>query len=112
MIDGIGIDIVERLEFEKLCTQGFVEKYFVNEEKGLPVEKLASRFAAKEAFFKAFNNSLAFRWEDVEITSSIDGAPEFKFHNNLFQIMSNKKTHLSISYSKDNILAVVIIVKQ
>jgi holo-[acyl-carrier protein] synthase len=112
MIEGIGIDIVERAQFEEICTQGFVDRYFSNKEKILPVEKLASRFAAKEAFFKALNNSLVFRWEDIEITSSIDGAPEFKFHNDLFQLMSKKKTHLSISYSKDNVLAVVIIVEQ
>lgn len=112
MIEGIGLDIVERVKFEKICTQGFVEKYFSGNEKFLPAEKLAGRFAAKEAFFKALNNSSLFRWEDVEITSSINGAPEFKFHNNLFELMSKKKTHLSISYSKDNVLAVVIIVEQ
>jgi len=110
MIEGIGIDIVEKVRFEEVCTQGFVEKYFSNEERYLPVEKLASRFAAKEAFFKALNNPLIFHWEDVEITSSLNGAPEFKFHNNLSQFMERKTTHLSISYSSDNVLAFVIIV--
>ena len=109
MIEGIGIDIVDRLEFEELCTQGFIEKYFANAEKRLSVEKLASRFAAKEAFFKALNNSLVFCWEDVEITSSTDGAPAFKFHNKLFQLMLKRRTYLSISYSKHNVIAVVVI---
>jgi holo-[acyl-carrier protein] synthase len=111
VIEGIGIDIVEKVRFEEICSQGFVEKYFSNEEKYLSVEKLASRFAAKEAFFKALNNPLMFRWEDVEVTSSVNGAPEFRFHNNLFQFMEKKRTHLSISYSNDNVLAVVIIVE-
>ena len=110
MIEGIGIDIVEKVRFEEVCTQGFIEKYFSNEERYLPVEKLASRFAAKEAFFKALNNPLIFQWGDVEITSSLNGAPEFKFHNNLSQFMDNKTTHLYISYSSDNVLAFVIIV--
>jgi holo-[acyl-carrier protein] synthase len=100
---------VEKVRFKDVCTPGFVEKYFSNEEKYLSVEKLAGRFAAREAFFKALGDQKIFDLADIEVITKPNGAPKFNFSNKLAKYTANKTIHLSISHSSDSAIALVII---
>ena len=109
MIDGIGIDIVQIEKFRSLVNDEFVLRYFSETEKSLPIEKLAGKFAAKEALFKALDVQELFRWNDIEVISELNGSPKFNFNNHLAHYVQDKKIHLSISHSNDNAIAFVII---
>lgn len=86
-ITGVGTDIVEMarvesvwhrygLRFaERVLTAGERERCLVMRE---PWRFLAKRFAAKEAVAKAFGCGIGaeLSWQDVEIDSSVSGAPQ------------------------------------
>ena len=109
MIDGVGIDIVHIEKFRSLVNDKFILRYFSESEQSLRIEKLAGRFAAKEALFKALDVQELFRWNDVEVISELNGSPKFNFKNHLAHYVQDKNIYLSISYSNDNAIAFVII---
>ena len=109
MIDGLGIDIVHIEKFRSLVNDKFILRYFSEDEKSLRIEKLAGRFAAKEAFFKALKDQDIFNWKDIEVIKQPNGAPRFSFRNKLAEFALDKKIHLSISHSGDSVIAFVII---
>jgi holo-[acyl-carrier protein] synthase len=76
---GIGIDAVDVARFRAvlLRTPRFVERCFTEEERQYaarfpdPTERLAARFAAKEATMKAFGVGLGvFRFQDIAVVST------------------------------------------
>jgi holo-[acyl-carrier protein] synthase len=107
MIDGVGIDIVSIEEFRALVNDKFILRYFSKNEKNLKIDKLAGRFAAREALFKAMKNQKKFRIEDVEIT--LKGKPQFVFKNGMANSFAQYKIHLSISNLTNYSIAIVII---
>ena len=109
MIDGVGIDIVNIEEFRSLVHDKFILRYFSEGEKHLKIEKLAGRFAAREALFKAMKDQKKFRIEDVEIT--LKGKPHFVFKKNMANSFAQSKIHLSISNLANYSIAIVIIEK-
>lgn len=109
MIDGIGIDIVNIKEFKLLINGKFISKYFSEGEKNLKVEKLAGRFAAREALFKAMKDQKKFKIEDIEIT--LKGKPHFVFKNDMANTFAQYKIYLSISNLTDYSIAIVFIEK-
>ncbi len=109
MIDGIGIDIVRIEKFRSLVNDEFILRYFSENERSLRIEKLAGRFAAKEALFKALDVQELFRWDDVEVILELNGSPKFNFKNHLAHYAQDKNIHLSISHSNHDAIAVVII---
>ncbi|MBI1924488.1 holo-ACP synthase [Candidatus Poribacteria bacterium] len=87
MIIGIGIDIVEVARLRSACTRWgdrFEKRvYTPNEIKhcgltGMRYQRLAARFAAKEATFKALGTGLTtgMDWHDVEVVTDQYGKPE------------------------------------
>jgi holo-[acyl-carrier protein] synthase len=122
MIVGTGIDIIETVRFEealrkhgerfskRVCTPAeiaYCEK-FKN-----PAERLAARFAAKEAAFKALGTGWreGLRWVDVEITHSASGKPELILRGRAGEIarrMGVTRTAVSISHSDRYAVAQVI----
>jgi holo-[acyl-carrier protein] synthase len=122
MIVGIGVDIVETARLEealrkhgerfskRVCTPAeiaYCEK-FKN-----PAERLAARFAAKEAAFKALGTgwSEGLRWVDVEITHSASGKPELILRGRAEEIarrLGVAHTAVSISHSDRYVVAQVI----
>ncbi|MCZ0702689.1 holo-[acyl-carrier protein] synthase [Natronobacillus azotifigens] len=116
MIFGIGIDIIELKRIEMLVDEKprFVEKILTKREsiayeekktKRRKIEFLAGRFAAKEAFAKAFGTGIgAVKFHDLEIIPSPKGSPvlDYKHHHD-FSIF------LSISHSHDYAVAQVIL---
>src|SRR5207302_4308291 len=84
-LTGIGIDDVEVDRFRRVIarTPGVVRRLFTEDERAAgarrrdPAQRLAARFAAKEAVMKALGVGLgAFGFHDVEVVNSASGKPE------------------------------------
>ncbi|MCF7873642.1 MAG: holo-ACP synthase [Candidatus Omnitrophica bacterium] len=88
MILGIGIDMVKIDKFRgaiKKWGSSFVERIFNPEEvKGISqgkmyYQRLAARFAAKEAVIKAISKSIPLSFRDIIILNRTNGAPYCSF---------------------------------
>ena len=123
MIYGIGTDVVEvsRIKLalkkyglklaEKILTHNELMDYSKVKSKE---NFLAKRFAAKEAFAKAFGTGLrgSVNFKSIEVTHDILGKPLLKYHNKLQSLVEEKNIHhchLSISDEKNIAVAFVIL---
>ncbi len=78
MIVGIGLDIAEVFRFSRSIERpGMVERLFTAAEGDAPIERLAGRFAAKEALAKAIGAPRGLVWTDVEVLAEETGKPYF-----------------------------------
>ena len=128
MIIGIGIDIVENKRIEKLYLnyeKKFVNKIFtkneINDFNPLknPTLRIASRFAAKEAFYKAVSSKIKkqfFFWKDVEIISKVSGSPKLVLYGmskkcleDIIPYEYKSVIHLTLSHEKNNTVAMVVV---
>lgn len=123
LIIGIGIDIVEisRInEAEKRWGERFLEKVFTEGEikysmlNKSPHQRLAARFAVKEAMSKALGTGIAsgITWKDTEVISRDNGRPEILLHGRLREIaesMGVTGIHVSISHDGDHAIAQVVL---
>lgn len=119
MIKGVGIDLIEVDRVASVLArrrQRFLKRVFTPgeiEECGWKAHRLAGRFAAKEAFFKALGTGLrGFKWQEVEVKNNTLGAPYFHFSEQLLvylQELEVANTHLTISHSKEYAVAQVIL---
>ncbi|MBP1734150.1 MAG: Holo-(acyl-carrier-protein) synthase [Deltaproteobacteria bacterium] len=107
----VGIDIVDVLRMEgimKRFGERFLNRVFTDKEldyvrKRLkPQESLAGRFAAKEAFIKAYGQSAGFK--EIEVLQQ-GGRPYINFRGKVYQAVS-------ISHERAYAVAVVIIGKE
>jgi len=124
-IFGTGIDIVEvdriSSSIEKLGDAFAKKVLHPNELKIYLATKrqahyLAKRFAAKEAFAKAFGTGIVegVTLPRIEIVNNQDGKPEIVLHDvtrERFQSLDLKTIHLSISDEKKYAVAQVILEK-
>ena len=80
MIIGIGLDLTEVFRFARATERsGVLERLFTPAElAGAPKERLAGRFAAKEAIAKAIGAPKGLVWTDVEVLSDEGGRPYMK----------------------------------
>lgn len=116
MIAGIGIDIVELDRISQISERHpkFVDRILTSFEKDKynqltkrrKVEFLAGRFAAKEAFSKAYGSGIgkSLSFQDIEIHTDQFGKP-------YIVKPLNKGVHLSISHSREFAVAQVVIEK-
>jgi holo-[acyl-carrier protein] synthase len=123
MIVGIGVDIVEVGRVKELLARyrdRFVRRVFTEAEAryaGRSVreaERLAGRFAAKEAVLKAFGTgkSHGILWRDVETVRGAMGKPEVRLYGNALNYMKElggNRIHVSITHDGGNAVAFVII---
>ncbi len=119
MIKGTGIDIVETVRFSQVLQrrgERFLNRIFSSGERaacGNSVHRLAARFAAKEALFKALGTGLrSFRWREVQVANDRLGAPYFRFSPRLAAYLKEKgitRAHLSISHSRNCAVVQVIL---
>ena len=82
---GVGVDVVDLDRFRRALarTPGLVARVFTPGERAYadaarrdPTERLAARFAAKEATMKALGVGLgAFAWREVDVVRDPSGAP-------------------------------------
>jgi holo-[acyl-carrier protein] synthase len=123
MIVGTGVDIteVDRIEAAvKRFGDRFLKRVFTPAEvsycMGKPnaAERLAARFAAKEAGMKAIGTGLrgGVTWQDVEVFRLPGQRPLLKFSGKAAEFAARlgcKRTHLSLSHTADQAIAHVIL---
>ncbi len=120
MIIGVGTDIIEisRIKEAALKNEGFVEKVFTEQEKAAAkgaayYSSLAGYFAAKEALSKALGTGFrGFFFKDIEIEKNTLGKPQLILRGRakeLSEELEVKAMHLSISHSRDNAVAFVVL---
>jgi holo-[acyl-carrier protein] synthase len=123
MIVGTGVDIteVDRIEAAvKRFGDRFLKRVFTPAEvsycMGKPnaAERLAARFAAKEAGMKAIGTGLrgGVTWQDVEVLRMPGQRPLLKFSGKAAEFAARlgcKRTHLSLSHTADQAIAHVIL---
>jgi len=123
MIAGIGVDVVEVERVGKLLERygaRFTSRVFTEAESDYalqsarPAERLAGRFAVKEAVMKAFGTgkSQGILWRDVETIRGARGKPEVMLYGNAgiyMKKMNGKTIHVSISHDGGKAMAFVII---
>jgi holo-[acyl-carrier protein] synthase len=123
MIVGTGVDITEvpriKAAMERFGER-FLSRVFTPEEAryclGKPnaAERLAARFAAKEAGMKAIGTGLrhGVTWHDVEVVRLPGQRPNLKFHGKAAEFADRlgcKRVHLSLSHTKEQAIAYVIL---
>jgi holo-[acyl-carrier protein] synthase len=113
MILGIGVDVVDLARFATSLdrTPTLRHRLFTPEESGLPMESLAGRFAAKEAFVKALKAPAGMSWQDIEVVTTIGGAPELSLHGaarDRARELGMTTAHLSISHDTTVATAFVV----
>lgn len=123
MIAGIGVDVVEVLRVGRLLSaygDRFTGRVFTKAETAYalrgakPAERLAGRFAVKEAVMKAFGTgkSQGILWKDVETVRGPLGKPEVMLHGKAGKYMeklNGKRIHVSISHDGGKAMAFVIL---
>jgi len=114
-----GIDIVEIERFFRLkpaILKRFIQRVLTCAEQaevGGSMEKLAGKFAAKEAAAKALGCGIGeMKWVDIEILSDVNGRPEIRFHNVAENIITRLRVihkSVSISHTQSQAIAMVIL---
>ncbi len=111
MIQGIGIDVVEKERLERLVERWgdrFLARIFSAEElrlcsqKGDRIGAFAARFAAKEAILKALGTGWTgeIRWQDMEILNSKNGAPQIRLSGKVAELVAGRTLHISLSHER------------
>jgi holo-[acyl-carrier protein] synthase len=122
MIAGIGTDLCEvnRIAQKLQANSGFREHVFSAEEiaycesKKNPPMHYAARWAAKEAYLKAYGLQFIgnHRLPDIETQLDPDGKPFMVLHGNeakSFESRKLSKIHLSLSHTETLAIAYVIL---
>jgi holo-[acyl-carrier protein] synthase len=122
LIIGIGIDEVEVERFARSLarTPTLARRLFTTDEQayaasapGLAAQRLAVRFAAKEAALKAMGVGLgACRFVDLEVArDAVSGAPSLRLHGTAGELAAGRgvqRWHLSLSHTDVRASAFVI----
>jgi holo-[acyl-carrier protein] synthase len=123
MIVGTGVDISEvariRAAMERFGDR-FLKRVFTPDEvrycvsKVNAAERLAARFAAKEAGMKAIGTGLrhGVTWQDVEVVRMPGQRPQLRFRGKAAEFADRlgcKRTHLSLSHTAEQAIAHVIL---
>ena len=123
MIFGVGTDVVEIDRIEKSLKrfgERFAQRILCDSElkrfraHRQPAAFLAKRFAAKEAFAKAFGTGIKApaNWHGVWVTNQPSGKPELQFSEPLLKALSSRgvlRAHVSLSDERGVAVATVIL---
>ena len=113
MIVGIGTDlcVIERFEVMLRRRPGIAERILTPEERALPVQSQAARFAAKEALAKALGSPGGMSWLDAEVVRSEAGEPSFVVTGTIAERLAElgvTRIHLSVSHDGGFATATVV----
>ncbi len=121
MIVGLGVDIcpIDRIR-SAIERQGdpFTKRVFTQGEiahageKKVKYERLAARFAAKEAAIKALGGPSGIDWHEMEVENSPSGAPSLLLHGKSKEYadaLGATNTLITISHAGGVAVAVVIL---
>jgi holo-[acyl-carrier protein] synthase len=123
MIVGTGVDIAEVARIGAAVErygERFLKRVFTPEEiryctsKANTGERLAARFAAKEAAIKAIGTGLrhGVTWQDVEVVRQSGGRPGLRLSGKAAEFaaaLGCKRIHLSLSHTEEQAIAYVIL---
>lgn len=123
MIVGTGVDIAEVPRIQQTLErygERFLQRVFTQEEaryctsKANAAERLAARFAAKEAGMKAIGTGLSdgVTWKDLEVVRLPGQRPQLRFSGKAAEFaaaLGCKRTHLSLSHTAEQAIAHVIL---
>ena len=123
MIVGTGVDIAEVARIKAAVErfgERFLKRVFTPGEvryalsKANTAERLAARFAAKEAAMKAIGTGLrrGVTWQDIEVVRVLGQRPQLRFKGKAAEFAASlgcKRTHLSLSHTEEQAIAHVIL---
>lgn len=118
----IGTDVVDLDRFRLALgrTPGMVERVFTEGERAYalakhdPTERLAARFAVKEATMKALGVGLgAFRFHDVEVTKAPSGEPSLRLSARAAELAEARGvTEWKVSITHSDLIALAVVIAQ
>ncbi len=113
MIIGVGIDVVDVERFGQTLerTPALRERLFTDEERSLPLNSLAARFAAKEALAKALGAPVGLQWHDATVRRGDDGRPHLHISGTVearAEALGVHAMHVSLSHDAGIASAVVV----
>ena len=125
MIAGIGVDIVDIARIQALLDrygERFLRRVYTGKETAYAMsgankaERLAGRFAVKEAVMKALGTgkSQGILWRDVETLRGRLGKPEVHLHGQAVKWVKSRggdRVHVTITYDGGKAVAFVILEK-
>ncbi len=109
----IGVDIAEVVRIRAAVRRWgdrFLKRHFTDQEiaycrgKARPAESLAARFAAKEAFAKAYPGPETLAWKDVEVVRA-GRKPMYRLHGPAARC----EAKLSLSHTHAHAVAVAMV---
>lgn len=113
---GVGIDIVDvaRLERALSRTPSMTARVFVDGEVAYAsgsMQRLAARWAAKEAVAKALGGSSRVRWREIEVVVADDGRPSLVVTGHTAEVAAAagiRSWHVSLTHDGGVAVAVVV----
>jgi holo-[acyl-carrier protein] synthase len=111
----MGIDIVDVGRFAASLerTPSLAERLFTPRELAVDrPERLAARFAAKEAVAKALGAPGGLRWHDAVVYRADDGSPHLEFTGTVAKAVAERgatRWHVSLSHDGGMAIASVIL---
>jgi holo-[acyl-carrier protein] synthase len=113
VIVGVGIDVVDVGRFGETLerTPALRERLFTEEERHLPLNSLAARFAAKEALAKALGAPVGLDWQDATVRRGDDGRPHLVITGTVqsrAEALGVHAWHVSLSHDAGIASAVVV----
>jgi holo-[acyl-carrier protein] synthase len=125
MIAGIGTDIISIARIRAAIERHegrFARKVLADSEMDMLASRpdaatyVAKRFAAKEAFFKAFGqpSSSANTWHQLAVENLADGRPHLRFGAGLATLMASlgiDRWHVTLSDEREYAVAFIILEK-
>ncbi|MCK9314915.1 MAG: holo-ACP synthase [Verrucomicrobia bacterium] len=123
MVVGVGTDIVEVKRIGRLVEKFgdvFLTKILCPDEirccnsSANRIQKIAARFAAKEALAKALGTGIfgVVNFQNVEISSAENGAPFFILHDEAAKIQRERQIthiHVSLSHTESHAISFVVL---
>lgn len=109
MIQGVGVDIVSVKRIAAaMKREGFLRRILTNEEMTLDLTpmRVASRWAAKEALYKALGGGL--RWHDLSIMNDTNRAPLILWHRDPSDFGAGQ-VHLTLSHEHEYAVAFAVV---
>lgn len=112
-----GVDIVEVERIRKALEKHgdrFLKRVFTEQEiaycnsKKMTTQRLAARFAAKEAVYKAASTIERLEYKQIEVFHEPGGAPEVKVHN--ARIIKSADLRISLSHTELVAMASVVLI--
>ncbi|MGB7963495.1 MAG: holo-ACP synthase [Propionicimonas sp.] len=112
MIVGIGLDVTQVSRFTTAANRhGLLRRVFTTAEQDSSMQRMAGRFAAKEALAKALGAPSGMVWTDVEVRKDEAGKPYFACAGTVAARVAElgiASIHLSITHDAGIAAAVVV----